>query len=420
MLIIFILYVSTLLNLSLNYIQSLVWTLIWPLGVVVLVRLGYLPTALNAALAWKIVVDIQSGLSSRAGCVWTSVGARRLLFPAVVVAGCFHKTLFVVGLDLTVAVWTVSSQVFGVDLFVGGQAAELLWAHLSRLCLSTVVDDLLVLLGDVGIVVWHVDLLVNSLMCVEESWRIGSSQDEDSVFQILFFQILKLLVHDQGLREVFEFFFAFVFYFCIYFEKHLQVSGHHVGQRVSIRLNFFQFIVNFLNLLLSFFFSFRLRLHVQFFQQDFYFSHTSFSVLLDIASLLQQWKEISPNEIGFHRLQSQDLSSNSLIIDEFKRAYPTQTLEQLIIQRNHDCLLVFKASLSFVCVSAAIVKIIILRALTQKYSPMRIGRPRPWCSDWRRALILGDAETSISLSGAIIIIVFLTAGLPFFIVCNIS
>jgi len=185
-------------------------------------------------------------------------------------------------------------------------------------------------------------------------------------------------------------------------------------------LNFFQFIVNFLNLFLSFFFSFRLRLHIQFFQQDFDFSHSSFSVLLDIASLLQKRKEIPPNEIWFHRFQSKDLSSHSLIVDEFKGAYPTQTLEKLIIQRDHDRLLVFKASLSFVCVSATIVEIIILRALTEKYSSMRIGRPRPWCPNWRRALILRDAETSISLSCAIVIIVLLTAGLPFFIVCNIS
>jgi hypothetical protein len=68
-----------------------------------------------------------------------------------------------------------------VDLFTGGQAAELLLAHLSRLCLSAVVDDLLVLFGDIRIVIWHVDLLVNSLVSVEESRRIRSSQDEDSV-----------------------------------------------------------------------------------------------------------------------------------------------------------------------------------------------------------------------------------------------
>ena len=105
-----------------------------------------------------------------------------MLLPAVVVAGCFHQVLFVVRLDLTVAGGAVYCQVFGVDLFAGGQAAELLLAHLSRLCLSAVVDDLLVLFGNVRIVVGHVDLLVNSLMCVEESRRIRSSQDEDSVF----------------------------------------------------------------------------------------------------------------------------------------------------------------------------------------------------------------------------------------------
>ena len=57
-------------------------------------------------------------------------------------------------------------------------------------------------------------------MRVEESRRIGSSQDEDSVFEVLLFQILQLFIHDQSLREVFEFFFAFVFYFCIYLEEH--------------------------------------------------------------------------------------------------------------------------------------------------------------------------------------------------------
>ena len=72
-----------------------------------------------------------------------------MLFPAVVVARCFHKVLFGVRLDLAIAVRTVDSQVFGVDLFARGQAAELLLAHLSRLCLSAVVDDLLVLFGDI-------------------------------------------------------------------------------------------------------------------------------------------------------------------------------------------------------------------------------------------------------------------------------
>ena len=173
---------SALLNLGLNYIQSLVWTLVRPLRVVMFVRLSYLSPALYTTLAWKIVLNIQSCLSSRACCVWTSVWAWWLLFPAVVVARCFHKVLFSVRLDWIVAVRTVSSQVFGMDLFTGGQAAELLLAHLSRLCLSAVVDDLLVLFGDIRIVIWHVYLLVNSLMCVEESRWIGSSQDEDSVF----------------------------------------------------------------------------------------------------------------------------------------------------------------------------------------------------------------------------------------------
>lgn len=76
-----------------------------------------------------------------------------MLFPAVVVARCFHKGLFGARLDWIVAVRTVSSQVFGMDLFTGGQAAELLLAHLSRLCLSAVVDDLLVLFGDIRIVI---------------------------------------------------------------------------------------------------------------------------------------------------------------------------------------------------------------------------------------------------------------------------
>jgi len=172
---------SALLNLCLNYIQSLVWTLVRPLRIVVVICLSYFSPALNAALAWKIVLDIQSCLSSGARCVWTSVWAWWLLFPAVVVAGSFHKVLFGVRLDLSVAVRTVPCQVFGMDLFAGGQAAELLLAHLSRLCLSTVVDDLLILFGDVRIVICHVYLLVNSLMCVEESRRIGSSQDEDSI-----------------------------------------------------------------------------------------------------------------------------------------------------------------------------------------------------------------------------------------------
>ena len=173
---------SALLNLCLNYIQSLIWTLVWPLGVVMLICLSYFSPALNTALAWEIVLNIESCLSSRAGCVGTSVWARWLLLPAVVVAGCFHQVLFVVRLDLTVAGGAVYCQVFGVDLFAGGQAAELLLAHLSRLCLSAVVDDLLVLFGDIRIVIWHVYLLVNSLMCVEESGRIRSSQDEDPVF----------------------------------------------------------------------------------------------------------------------------------------------------------------------------------------------------------------------------------------------
>ena len=172
---------SALLNLSLNYIQSLIWTLVRPLSVVVLVCLSYLSPALYTTLARKIILNIQSCLSSWAGRVWTSVWAWWLLLPAVVVAGCFHQVLFVRRLGWIVAVRTVSCQVFGVDLFTGGQAAELLLAHLSRLCLSAVVDDLLVLFGDIRIVIWHVDLLVNSLVSVEESRRIRSSQDEDSV-----------------------------------------------------------------------------------------------------------------------------------------------------------------------------------------------------------------------------------------------
>lgn len=87
-------------------------------------------------------------------------------------------------------------------------------------------------------------------MRVEIRIRFVRPQHQNSTLQILFFDVLYLFVHQQGLCKVFQFNLALTPDFSVNLQEDFEVPRHHIGEGVSIRLNLLELVVDLLNLLM--------------------------------------------------------------------------------------------------------------------------------------------------------------------------
>ena len=119
-------------------------------------------------------------------------------------------------------------------------------------------------------------------MSVEKLIGFLSSNDKYPVFKILLLKFSHLLIHEECLCKIFKFPLTFGLYLGINFDEDFKISGHHICQGVSIGLDFFELVVDFLDLLLSFGFTFVLLKEFKFCQQNFQLFNSFFPVHFDI------------------------------------------------------------------------------------------------------------------------------------------
>ena len=93
-------------------------------------------------------------------------------------------------------------------------------------------------------------LFVGPRMSIEELVRLLGAQEEDPVLQVLLLELRHFLIHDQGLREVFELALALSFHFGVDLDEHFEVPRHHVRQWVAAGLHFLESVIDLLDLLL--------------------------------------------------------------------------------------------------------------------------------------------------------------------------
>lgn len=101
------------------------------------------------------------------------------------------------------------------------------------------------LIGDV-----QGNFLVGSRMRVEKLVGLLGTEQEDPILQILLLELRHLLVHDECLSEVLELSLALALDLRVDLDEYLQITRHHVGQRIATRLHLLQRVVDILYLLL--------------------------------------------------------------------------------------------------------------------------------------------------------------------------
>lgn len=181
-------------------------------------------------------------------------------------------------------------------------------------------------------------------MGVEVRVRLVGPQNQNPALQVLLFDVLYLFVHQQSLREVFKLSpescllnLAFPPDFGVNLQENLEISCHHVGERVAVCLHLLQFIVDLLNLMVLLELALLRKILLQLSQQHLQLRAAFLPVLLDVGPLLEQRQEVAPDQVAADRNEAEYVSVLAILVDEVEGRRPAEAAEHLLVQVNNNC-----------------------------------------------------------------------------------